>query len=33
VAVDLPEATGRRDGSGTAASQPIAALAGPTPPG
>jgi DNA gyrase subunit A len=33
VAVDLPPATGRRDGSGTAASQPIAAVAGPTPPG
>jgi DNA gyrase subunit A len=33
VAVDLPAATGRRDGSGTAASQPIAAVAGPTPPG
>ncbi len=27
--VDLPEATGRRDGSGTPASQPIAAVAGP----
>jgi DNA gyrase subunit A len=33
VAVDLPAAIGRRDGSGTAASQPIAAVAGPTPPG
>jgi DNA gyrase subunit A len=33
VAVDLPPATGRRDGSGAAASQPIAAVAGPTPPG
>jgi DNA gyrase subunit A len=33
VAVDLPAATGRRDGSGTAASQPIAAVAGPIPPG
>jgi DNA gyrase subunit A len=27
--VDLPEATGRRDGSGTPGSQPIAAVAGP----
>ncbi len=27
--VDLPEATGKRDGSGTPASQPIAACAGP----
>ncbi len=27
--VDLPEATGRRDGSGTPASQPIAACSGP----
>ena len=27
--VDLPEATGRRDGSGTPGSQPIAACAGP----
>jgi DNA gyrase subunit A len=27
--VDLPDATGRRDGSGTAASQPIVAVAGP----
>jgi DNA gyrase subunit A len=27
--VDLPEATGRRDGSGTPASQPIVAVAGP----
>jgi DNA gyrase subunit A len=31
VAVDLPEATGRRDGSGTPAGQPIAAVSGPTP--
>ena len=30
-AVDLPDATGRRDGSGTPASQPIAAVSGPTP--
>ena len=29
VPVDLPAATGRRDGSGTPASQPIAAVAGP----
>ncbi|USQ77609.1 DNA gyrase/topoisomerase IV subunit A [Ornithinimicrobium cryptoxanthini] len=29
VAVDLPEATGRRDGSGTPASAPIARVAGP----
>jgi DNA gyrase subunit A len=29
VAVELPPATGRRDGSGTAASQPIAAVRGP----
>jgi DNA gyrase subunit A len=29
VPVDLPPATGRRDGSGTPASQPIAAIAGP----
>jgi DNA gyrase subunit A len=29
VPIDLPPATGRRDGSGTAASQPIAAVAGP----
>jgi DNA gyrase subunit A len=29
VPVDLPSATGRRDGSGTPASQPIAAVAGP----
>jgi DNA gyrase subunit A len=29
VAVDLPEATGRRDGSGVAASQPLAAVSGP----
>jgi DNA gyrase subunit A len=28
VPVDLPPATGRRDGSGTPASQPIAAVAG-----
>ena len=27
--VDLPEATGRRDGSGIPAAQPIAAVAGP----
>jgi DNA gyrase subunit A len=27
--IDLPEATGKRDGSGVAASQPIAAIAGP----
>jgi len=27
--VDLPEATGRRDGSGTPGSQPIVACAGP----
>lgn len=27
--VDLPPATGRRDGSGTPASQPILAVAGP----
>jgi DNA gyrase subunit A len=27
--VDLPEATGRRDGSGTPGSQPVAACAGP----
>ena len=27
--VDLPEATGRRDGSGVPGSQPIAACAGP----
>ncbi len=27
--IELPEATGRRDGSGTPASQPIAACAGP----
>ena len=31
VAVDLPDATGRRDGSGTPAGQPIAAVSGPTP--
>ncbi len=29
VAVDLPAATGRRDGSGVAASQPLAAVSGP----
>ncbi|HEY3530895.1 MAG TPA: DNA topoisomerase IV subunit A [Nocardioides sp.] len=29
--IDLPEATGRRDGSGTPGSQPIAACAGPAP--
>ncbi|HET9945785.1 MAG TPA: DNA topoisomerase IV subunit A, partial [Actinomycetes bacterium] len=29
VALELPDATGRRDGSGTAASQPIAAVSGP----
>jgi DNA gyrase subunit A len=29
VAVDLPPATGRRDGSGTPAATPIAAVAGP----
>jgi DNA gyrase subunit A len=29
--VDLPEATGKRDGSGTPGSQPIAACAGPVP--
>jgi DNA gyrase subunit A len=29
AAVDLPRATGKRDGSGVAASQPIAAVAGP----
>jgi DNA gyrase subunit A len=29
--VDLPEATGRRDGSGVPGSQPIAACAGPVP--
>jgi DNA gyrase subunit A len=28
VPVDLPDATGRRDGSGTPAAQPIAAVAG-----
>jgi hypothetical protein len=27
--VDLPAATGRRDGSGVAASQPLAAVSGP----
>jgi len=31
--VDLPEATGRRDGSGTPGSQPIAACAGPVSAG
>jgi DNA gyrase subunit A len=29
VAVDLPEATGKRDGSGVPASQPVAAVSGP----
>jgi DNA gyrase subunit A len=29
--VDLPEATGRRDGSGTPGSQPIVACSGPVP--
>ena len=29
VAVDLPPATGKRDGSGVAASQPLAAVSGP----
>jgi DNA gyrase subunit A len=29
VAVELPDATGRRDGSGTPAAQPIAAVSGP----
>jgi DNA gyrase subunit A len=29
--VDLPEATGKRDGSGTPGSQPIVACAGPVP--
>jgi len=29
--VDLPEANGRRDGSGTPGSQPIVACAGPVP--
>ena len=33
VALDLPEATGRRDGSGVPASQPVAAVSGPTPAG
>jgi DNA gyrase subunit A len=33
VAIDLPEAAGRRDGSGTPASQPIAAVSGPAPAG
>jgi DNA gyrase subunit A len=31
VAVELPDANGRRDGSGTPAGQPIAAVSGPTP--
>jgi len=31
VAVDLPDAVGRRDGSGTPAGQPIAAVSGPAP--
>jgi DNA gyrase subunit A len=30
VAVDLPDATGRRDGSGIPVGQPIAAVSGPT---
>jgi DNA gyrase subunit A len=30
VPIDLPDPTGRRDGSGSPASQPIAAVAGPT---
>jgi DNA gyrase subunit A len=29
--VDLPDATGRRDGSGQPAAQPIVAVAGPVP--
>jgi DNA gyrase subunit A len=29
AAVDLPEATGRRDGSGTPGSQPVVAASGP----
>ncbi len=29
--IDLPDATGRRDGSGVPGSQPIAACAGPVP--
>ena len=33
VALDLPEATGRRDGSGAPASQPVAAVSGPAPAG
>ena len=33
VALDLPEATGRRDGSGVPASQPVAAVSGPAPAG
>ncbi len=33
VALDLPEATGRRDGSGVPASQPVAAVSGPAPIG
>lgn len=31
VPLDLPAATGRRDGSGVAASQPLGAIGGPTP--
>ena len=33
VALDLPEATGRRDGSGVPASQPVAAVSGSAPVG
>jgi DNA gyrase subunit A len=33
VALELPEATGRRDGSGVPASQPVAAVSGPAPAG
>jgi DNA gyrase subunit A len=33
VALELPEATGRRDGSGMPASQPVAAVSGPAPAG
>ena len=33
VALDLPAETGRRDGSGVPASQPVAAVSGPTPAG
>ncbi len=33
VPVDLPAEPGRRDGSGAAAGQPIAAVGGPVPPG